>query len=268
MAVIEYIKKHFKLVEEIKEGGVRMADIVQVTGFILSSMPVGEYDRRIVILSKELGKISAFAKGARKPNSHLIGVTRPFIFGTFECYRGRDSYTVYKAEVKNYFEELVSDLDGVWYGYYFAEIAEYYGRENLDAADMLNLLYVTLKALTNPSIPNELVRYVYELRMIAINGECPDFFSCQACGAQEGLDMYSYTYNGVFCAACHTKVRDGIALNSSTLYTLQYIVTAPLGRLYTFVVTDEVMTELKMVTSRIEVVTFDKKFKSKEMLAL
>ena len=35
-----------------------MADIVQVTGFILSSMPVGEYDRRIVILSKELGKIS------------------------------------------------------------------------------------------------------------------------------------------------------------------------------------------------------------------
>ena len=33
-----------------------MADIVQVTGFILSSMPVGEYDRRIVILSKELGK--------------------------------------------------------------------------------------------------------------------------------------------------------------------------------------------------------------------
>ena len=133
---------------------------------------------------------------------------------------------------------------------------------------MLNLLYVTLKALTNPSIPNELVRYVYELRMIAINGECPDFFSCQACGAQEGLDMYSYTYNGVFCAACHTKVRDGISLNSSTLYTLQYIVTAPLGRLYTFVVTDEVMTELKMVTSRIEVVTFDKKFKSKEMLAL
>ena len=35
-----------------------------------------------------------------------------------------------------------------------------------------------------------------------------------------------------------------------------------------FVVTDEVMAELRMVTSRIAAVTFDKKFKSKEMLTL
>lgn len=245
-----------------------MADIVQVTGFILSSMPVGEYDRRIVILSKELGKISAFAKGARRPNSHLIGVTRPFIFGTFECYRGRDSYTIFKAEVKNYFEELVSDLDSVWYGYYFAEIAEYYGKENLDAAQMLNLLYVSFKALTNKSIPNELIRFIYELRVISINGECPDFFTCRGCGSQDKLDTYSYTYNGMFCSDCHSKVKDGIKLQPSTLYTLQYIVTAALNKLYTFVVTDEVMAELRMVTSRIAAVTFDKKFKSKEMLTI
>lgn len=161
-----------------------MADVVSVTGFILSSMPVGDYDRRVVILSRELGKIAAFAKGARRPNSHLIGVTRPFIFGTFEVYRGRDSYTIQKANVTNYFEELVSDLDGVLYGYYFAELAEYYGRENLDAADMINLLYVAFKALVNKSLPNELVRYIYEIRLIAVNGECPDFFSCAGCGSE------------------------------------------------------------------------------------
>ena len=227
-----------------------MADVVSVTGFILSSMPVGDYDRRVVILSRELGKIAAFAKGARRPNSHLIGVTRPFIFGTFEVYRGRDSYTIQKANVTNYFEEL----------------AEYYGRENLDAADMINLLYVAFKALVNKSLPNELVRYIYEIRLIAVNGECPDFFSCAGCGSEKELQLYSYKENGMYCVECAASSGDGIVLQSSTLYTLQYIITAPLTKLFNFVVKADVLKELKKVVNRIEFITFDKHFKSKEML--
>ena len=227
-----------------------MADVVSVTGFILSSMPVGDYDRRVVILSRELGKIAAFAKGARRPNSHLIGVTRPFIFGTFEVYRGRDSYTIQKANVTNY----------------FAELAEYYGRENLDAADMINLLYVAFKALVNKSLPNELVRYIYEIRLIAVNGECPDFFSCAGCGSEKELQLYSYKENGMYCVECAASSGDGIVLQSSTLYTLQYIITAPLTKLFNFVVKADVLNELKKVVNRIEFITFDKHFKSKEML--
>lgn len=87
-----------------------MAEVTTVTGMILSAMPVGEYDRRLVILTKEYGKITVFAKGARKPNSALIGVTRSFIFGTFEVYRGRESYTMYKASAKEYFENVVMIL--------------------------------------------------------------------------------------------------------------------------------------------------------------
>ena len=93
-----------------------MIDLIPVTGIILKAEPIGEYDRRVVILTKERGKISAFAKGARKQTSTLLAATAPFSFGVFKIYEGRSSYTLSEAKIENYLEEFRTAMQEAFYG--------------------------------------------------------------------------------------------------------------------------------------------------------
>lgn len=243
-----------------------MNNVITVSGIVLSSMPVGEYDRRIVLLTKERGKISAFAKGSRRVNSSLMGITRAFAFGKFELYEGRTSYDVRGASISQYFTEVTEDCDSIFYAFYFAEFADYYGKENLEATQIINVLYLSLKALTKHIIPKELVRYIFELRMIYENGECPDFFSCVNCGANEKMVGFSMQNMGMVCEKCKTSIKDVITLSESTIHTLQFITSINLEKLYTFTVNEEVLGELRRIVNRIRSCVIDKKMKSLEMI--
>lgn len=215
--------------------GRNMQGIIDVTGMILKQSPMGEYDRRVCVLTKERGKISAFAKGARKPGNRLAAATNLFAFGTFKLYAGRSSYTMTDAEIGNYFENLMADYEGAYYGMYFTEIADYYTRENNDEREMLKLLYQSLRALGAESLPNPLVRCVFELKSIVINGEFPG-------------------------------VPADRKLAESTRYTLEYIAASPVEKLYTFTVKEEVLGELQQIAREYMGRIVGHKFKSLEIL--
>ena len=119
---------------------------ITVTGMVLSSVLIGEYDKRVVILTKERGKIAAFARGARKVSSPFGGAVMPFSFGEFTVYEGRTSYTMVSASISNYFAELRNDVEGAYYGFYFMDVANYYAREANDETKLLKLLYQTFRA--------------------------------------------------------------------------------------------------------------------------
>lgn len=242
-----------------------MSEKLELTGMVLSAVPIGEYDKRIVLLTKERGKISGFAKGARRQNSPLLAAAKPFSFGTFECYEGRSSYNIYQAQISNYFEKLSMDFEGAYYGMYFLEFADYYARENNDEKELLKLLYASLRALENPHLPKKLVRYVFELKAMVINGEYPEVFCCTVCGSTERLTGYSHAGNGVVCADCMREAR-AEKLLESTIFTMQYVVATPVEKLYTFTVSDGVLDEFSRIQERFRKTYVDRKFKTLEIL--
>lgn len=211
-----------------------MREQISVTGMVLMAAPVGEYDRRLVILTRGRGKITAFARGVRRPGNQLMAAAAPFVFGKFLLYEGRDAYTLAGAEVENYFREIAWDMEAACYGSYFLEMADYYGRENIDATETLRLLYQSLRALLKPSVPNRLVKPVYELKLMEINGE-------------------------------YRELPLG-RLNDSTLYAWQYVLAAPVESLYTFTLTDQVLGEFVRCVEQNKERFIDKTFHSLDIL--
>ncbi|MEG0108047.1 MAG: DNA repair protein RecO [Lachnospiraceae bacterium] len=237
-----------------------------VTGIVLSTAPIGEYDRRVVLLTKERGKISGFAKGARRPNSQMVGAVSPFSFGEFTLYEGRSTYTIVQAHITNYFSELRNDVTGAYYGLYFMEIAAYYAEENTDEVEMIKLIYQSLRVLVKKNMPYSLIRSIYELKAISINGEGPQVFQCVVCGNQEQPMVFSPHKGGLVCEKCKGNVADGMRLHTSTLYTMQYIISSSIEKLYQFKVSQEVEHQLAQIMKRYLLIYVDKQFKSLEIL--
>jgi len=212
-----------------------MADnLLTVTGMVIKDEPIGEFDRRVVILTKEKGKISVFAKGARRQNSTLAASTNPFAFGRFTLFAGRNSYSLREAFIDNYFEGMRSDITMAFYGMYFLEIADYYSRENIEDADLLRLLYQGVRVLENPIHSLKFTKAVFEIKAIQINGELPP------------CDENKYSPGVVKAVA--------------------YITESPVNKVFSFKLSEESENEFIEWAKEVSAFTFDKKFTSLELI--
>jgi DNA repair protein RecO (recombination protein O) len=163
-----------------------------------------------------------------------MGISRPFAFGQFSLYEGRDSYSLRSAEITNYFEDLAQDMEGTCYGSYFLELADYYARENEDATGLLKLLYQSVRALLKPALKNELVQRIFELKTMVLNGE--------------------------YTEAPPRPVSD------SANYAWEYVIASPVEHLYTFTLTEPVLEEFARCVEMNKKRFIDREFHSLDIL--
>ena len=203
-------------------------------GVVLSSAPSRDFDKRLSVLTKEQGKITVWASGAKKPGSPLMAATRNFVFGSFSVTKGGAGYNLRSVKVTEYFEEIALDLVNACYGSYLLELADAIAQENLEAEEMVNLVYLPLRAIRNTKLPNELVRRVYELRMLLLKGEYTELPPREA--------------------------------SENCCYAWQYVLAAPLAKLYTFTLTEEVLAEFSKNVALLLREAFPYHFRSLDIL--
>ncbi len=247
-----------------------MYDSLKLNGVVLIASPIHDYDRRVEILTSRIGRISAFVPGARRNNSPLSACSMPFTFAEYELFQGKNSYTVKSASIKKYFDALTYDYDKVCMASYFSEMIRFFTRENVEATQEVNLLFFAVNAIIKANIPLKLIRIIFEMRMMLLQGEAPELYKCLECGKPVNESIY-IERGGMVCHECEKKnpliiQKKPYILSQDALYVLQYILSSADQKLFAFNTTQEVIDELAAFMKEYFDVYVKHDFKSLELI--
>lgn len=163
-----------------------MSRTYKVTGINLKSMPIGEADRLLTILTREQGLVQAIAMGARKHNSSLSGRSGLFVVNQLLIAKGRSLDKVTQAETVESYPRLGQDLRRLTASQYLAELCLCQALSEQPQEELFTLLNQQLKRLERSSteeILPLLLHSVFEL--LVLEGVAPEVHRC--CATQTAI---------------------------------------------------------------------------------
>jgi len=181
----------------------------KLTAIVLRTVDYGESDRVVTLLSRERGKVSAFARGARASRKRFGGALEPFTLLTAEVrIRGAsDLLGLDTTQVVRGHGGIRGDLARIACAAYAAELARELVRDHEPHDELFELLAGYLDLLDRlPARPAAL--RAFELGALGATGLAPRLDACARCGAPlEGARPLRFDpgQGGVLCERCaHT----------------------------------------------------------------
>ena len=119
----------------------------RITGINLKSMPLGESDRLLTILTPERGLLRVVAGGSRKAKSKFGGRTGLFVLNELMIKPGKSLDRIHHAETLASYPGLSRHFGLLTASQYLAEIALNQALEDSPQSDLFNLLTEHLQRL-------------------------------------------------------------------------------------------------------------------------
>lgn len=224
---------------------------IRTNGVVIREVNTGEADKIITILSKSKGKISAFAKSAKRAKSNLSAGSQFLCYSDFVLFKGKELYSVNTSDIIEPFYNIRNDIVKLTYCAHMVDILNDVIQEEQPASKVLQLFLNTLHMLDKTDKSPELLIRIFEVRLLTILGYAPHVISCISCGSGESTDLYfSFKECGVLCGDCKKKDPNALKISAGTLKALQHIVYSKINDLYSFNLSDQVLDELAKFSKR------------------
>ncbi len=220
-----------------------------IQAIVLRVTDYNDRDALLTVLSRNHGKLTIKARGLRRKNSPLIAPCQLLAFGEFTLFEYRGQYTINEAHSLELFTSLRRDLTRLSLGTYFAQATEAISQEDLPNPELQSLLLNCLYGLSKLSLPEMLVKSVFELRSACLAGYTPDLFGCHICGNQNP-DRFDLSAGQLACHACRVGEDGGIRMpvTPGILEAMRYICLCDPRKLFSFQVGPETLEQLSSLT--------------------
>lgn len=220
---------------------------ITTNAVVLREAAYKESDKILTLLTPDLGKITAQARGCRKKGNGLSAACQMLVWSEMTLSEFRGRWSVTEASVELEFRRLRSDLDRLALGSYFAEVLESVIQEGSLGEELLPLLLNCLFALDQLEKPLAQVKAAFELRAMSLAGFEPLLEGCAICGKtppeQPRLNL---TQGVLHCAACRDEVGEGISmpLSQPVLAAMEHLIGCPSKKLLAFRLEDKALSQL------------------------
>ncbi len=234
-----------------------------IAGIVLKERPVGEQDRFVDVLTKEKGVIELSVKGACKINGKSGSSTQLFAYSRFCCDKRKDRLYLNSAEPIHIFYDLRSSLTALSLASYFSEVLRYCISERTDSGNVLRLTLNTLHCLEKKLRSEQLLKSIFELRLMSEIGYMPDVLACKSCGVFEPEELYFSVEDGGFlCSDCFDDNGKWTKLRLPELSAIRHIVLADFDRLFNFRVSERAGDKLATFTEDYLLTHLERNFKT------
>lgn len=196
---------------------------------VLRGRPYGESDKIVTFLTRDWGKVTGIAKGAKRSQRRFVNVLEPFthVQLRFRPSRVDELAFIFGCELLQSFRGPSRDLQRFALASYISELIDVMvtGRES--GQETYTLLLDSLLVLEDAANLSPAFLPALELQVLAYTGYAPHLIDCQQCGRElqieEATWVFSPSVGGLLCAQCRDHGGATLLLSNDTI---QFLSTA------------------------------------------
>ena len=241
---------------------------LETEGVVIRQTKYSEADKILTIFTRETGKVSAIAKGSRRPKSPLMGSTEVFCYSEFLMYNGKGLYSVNQGQIIDSFYSLREDIFKLSYATFILELIDSSVLEEEPNEMLFELLVKTLKTLADMDDDYRKLLLAFQIKYISFIGFRPQLANCvECCGEINKRVRFDILEGGIVCENCFTSNINQLNVSRDLVDIMRQLLYTKLEDLEKINTSEEQERKIeevliKYITSHIE----KKRFKSLEFL--